>query len=187
MTWPFEHWDNGKVYLHNENWLNFRKDIDRNGYKDEKHDWLHHRILCRLHTPRQTILDIPVRGDEDLKYKIESNTTWTTIYEPFPAFERTAHDPEGWLPSWNLYAENNHAVGEEIIILQTGEIFDNTSGSFLRIRFSSNKNTFAYFREKYWIVSEYYDYGIGAAAPPKKVKPKKVAARSIFEPFEEGW
>lgn len=40
MGWEFEHWDNGKVYLHQERWSNFKKHLEKegNGYP---HNWGH--------------------------------------------------------------------------------------------------------------------------------------------------
>ena len=188
MTWPFEHWNEGKVYLHNDKWKEFKNEIDKFGYKEEKHDWQHNRIFCKLHTPRDVIINLPCPGDENLKHKIETTAHWTMIYEPFPAFERTRLDPEGWLPSWNLYAEDNR-TGEELTILTTGEIFERSEDSIFTLYSTryTRRNVFAYFKGKYWIVSDYENFGIGSAPPPKKVKSKKVMARSIFDPFEESW
>ena len=187
MNWPFEHWHDGKVYLHNDNWKEFQKEIERNGYKGEKHDWLHNRISLKLHTPRNNIKDIPCPGDEECKYKIEHTTEWSMIYEPLPAFERTNSDPEGWLPSWHLYAEER-SEGEKITILFTGNIWKSKeSDNFLPISFNITKrNYFAYFQNQYWIMSNYIDHGTGANPPVKKSK-KKAVARSIFDTFEESW
>lgn len=186
MGWEFEHWDNGKVYLHNERWNAFREKMEKfSGYP---HDWDHRRIFFHLHTPRDAIHEIPAIGDGHLKYTIEDvDNSFSVIHEPYPAFTRTVNDPEGWLSSWHIFAEDKHPplTKESVSFLKTGDIFEQSPGM---IRWgASQTNTFALFRGKFWAVGSYKDYGIGPNAPPSKVKKKSKHRRNIFEPFEEGW
>lgn len=187
MGWEFEHWDNGKLYLHNDRWAEFKARIEKEGAYP--HNWDHRRIFFHLHTPRKSLDDVPAPGDKDLKYKIEDvDNSWSVIYEPYPAFTRTEYDPEGWLPSWHIWAEDKHTDGEQISILTTGSIDADPSDSLL-ISFSlrqRRKNVFALFRGQFWKLTEYQEYGIGPNAPPKKTK-KKTPRRSIFDSFEESW
>jgi len=176
MQWEFEHWDNGKVYLHIEKWNNFKLNVEKNGYNGYKHDWNHKRIFCNIHTPRKNLIDLPAIGEDSKKHKIEDVEEWTLIYDPFPAFSRTVSDPEGWLPSYNLWAEDNHKDGESVHILTsipTGDIF------------YSPRNYFVLFRDMFWMLNYYEEYGFGSHKPPKKKKENLV--RSIFEPFESAW
>lgn len=187
MSWEFEHWHDGKVYLHEDRWEAFKKDIEKNGYQGRSHDWLHTRIFCMLHTPRKSIYDIPCPGDEDLKFKIESSEEWKMVYEPFPAFQRTQEDPEGWLPSWHLWAENI-GNGEQITILTTGGIYKQPNDGLIYITFNRVLNHFAVFRDMIWKIDKFENYGLGPNPPAPVVKPKrKSVSRSIFEPFEESW
>lgn len=185
MGWEFEHWDNGKVYLHEERWQAFRKNLEKNG-NGYPHNWLHERILVRLHSPRDNIHDVPCPGMEHLKYKVEDyDDSWSVVYQPFPAFMRTAEDPEGWLPSWNIWAENRHVdpLGEKLTLITTGDIFDRGDGL---ISFGRRvKNIFANFQNKFWRVDQYHNYGIGPnPPPPPPPKKKRLLGRDIFEPFE---
>ena len=184
MSWEFEHWDNGKVYLHNERWENFRENIKRygNGYP---HNWDHKRILLQLHSPRNLLYDVPAPGEERLKYMIESKEEWTTIYQSYPAFIRTKHDPEGWLPSWHIYAEDNHKDGEVVCLLQTGPIYTTIKDFY--ILGTPATNLFASFRGQFWSVKIVEEMGIGSASPPKPPPKIKLKNRSIFDSFEESW
>ena len=103
------------------------------------------------------------------------------IYEPFPAFVRTEHDPEGWLPSWNLYLEDNHSKEklEELTILETDHIFALPESKWSILRVTRDTNLFAYFREHYWIVTDFKNYQTGHCPPEKKKKKKKY--RSLFD------
>jgi hypothetical protein len=185
MNWPFEHWDNGKVYLHNERWEEFRKNVDKYG-QGYPHNWNHTRLFVCLHTPRDSIMDLPAPGDPDLKHRIESHEEWTMIYEPYPAFVRTHDDPEGWLPSWHMWAEDNHVGGESLSILHTGNIYKQSDDGLIRRRFTSNH--FAAFRCQFWNMQTYVNLGVGPNEPPKKKpKSKLLMPRSIFDPFEGNW
>lgn len=188
MTWEFEHWDNGKVYLHHERWEAFRKNIEKYGYNGQQHDWNHQRIFCCLHTPRENLLDIPAPGDDDLKYKIEFTQEWRTIYDPFPAFVRTNEDPEGWLPSWNLWSEDT-GDGEQLGLLYTGHIRHVDSSRLMIVLGSSHidRNIFASYQGKFWRVDGLHAYGVGHHPPPVPKKKKVLQPRSIFDPFEESW
>lgn len=189
MSWEFEHWDNGKVYLHEDRWSEFRKNVEKTGL-DHPHNWNNSRIFCRLHTPRKYITELPALGDEDLKYKISHHESWRMIYQPFPAFVRTNEDPEGWLPSWHLWGED-HSKGDEITFLQTNHIFKHTNDSkMIMIGFTpAIRNTFVSFQGQFWLVDNIHKYGIGPNPPPpsKQKKKNKISARSIFEEFKEPW
>jgi hypothetical protein len=77
--WPFEHWDNGKVYLHIENWLKFKEEKLKHG--EYPHNWDHKRIFCKLINPRDSIYDIPTYNK--FGYEIESIIKgYRVIYEP---------------------------------------------------------------------------------------------------------
>lgn len=182
MSWEFEHWDNGKVYLHNERWAEFREKVKKhgNGYP---HNWNHKRILLQLHSPRDNLIDVPASGEKGLSHRIESYEEWTMIYQSYPAFVRTEHDPEGWLPSWHIYAEDNHKEGEAVCLLKTGSIYS-TFDIFLLM--PTPKNLFASFRDQFWNVTIIENIGIGPFEPPKPPK-SKMKHRSIFDSFEESW
>jgi len=188
--WSFEHWNDGKVYLHNDNWEAFRKQVEKNGLVHGlkgnyhlPHDWSHTRIFCCLHTPRKDITELPAPGDDDLKYKIESVEEWTMIFEPFPAFRRTQEDPEASLPSWHLWAEDGHE-GEKLAILSTGHIYKPADDVF-RLMLKRECNHFAAFQGKFWKIDGFVNYGLGPIPPLKK--PKAKTTRSILEPFEQSW
>jgi hypothetical protein len=85
--------------------------------------------------------------------------------------ERTKEDPEGWLPSWHLWAEDVKD-GEEITIFQTVETIY-TSFYVLNTLSTPQRNIFALFRNKYWLVTEFKDYGKGTHSPPKPKKRTK--------------
>lgn len=184
MGWEFEHWDNGKLYLHEERWAAFKKNIEK--YGNHPHTWEHERIFFHIHTPRDVLFHIPIPGDEELKYKIqEVEKKWSTAYEPFPAFTRTEHDPEGWLPSWNIFAEDKNPQGEPISILTTGTIDQRSSSFLLGISgLAVRRNVFAFFRNQFWILDSYHEYGVGPNKPVKKSSKSK-HRRNIFDPFEE--
>lgn len=187
MVWEFEHWDNGKVYLHNDRWSVFQKQLQLFG--SYPHNWDHNRIFFQLHSPRDIINHVPAPGDDPEKYTIAfTDQSYTTIYEPYPAFVRTNEDPEGWLPSWHIYAEDKHKdpQGEPLAILTTGDIFQNNTSLYIRLT-PVVKNTFAYFRGKFWRLEQYQDFGLGPNPPPPVTKKKKKIARSIHEPFEQSW
>jgi hypothetical protein len=175
--WIFEHWDNGKVYLHNQRWGQFFKNIEENG--DYPHNWDHTRFFCQIHSPRNDIGDLPNIKNKKVAYKF----TYNVIYQPYPAFVRTELDPEGWLPSWHIWSEDNHPVGysEEISFL-------NLSSSN-NIYFIHDSHTVVNFHDKFWLVESYVNYGVGPHRPP--VPPKKnksfIRPRSIYEPFENPW
>jgi len=185
INWDFEHWDNGKVYLHNERWLEFRNNVDKygNGYP---HNWNNNRIFVCLSNPHDSMYDLPAVGDVDLKYIIESHEEWKMVYEPYPAFIRSENDPEGWLPSWHMWAEDRSS-GEPLTIFETGYAFHNNPHSFFLSKTIRNK--FASFRNQFWNVLEFNKLGIGVHPPPQPPlkSPKKLTARSIFEPFEADW
>jgi len=186
MAWEFEHWDNGKVYLHCERWERFRSQIEKYG-GDYPHNWDHQRIFFRIHTPRNLITDVPVEGDDDFKYKIENiEDSFSVIYEPYPAFFRSNIDPEGWASSWHVFAENKNN-GEPLTILETSDIYaPKIQTGFFNLNYSTvKKNKFCYFRNQYWILDSYRDYGIGPHQP-KKIK-KNNKYRNIFDPFEGSW
>jgi hypothetical protein len=196
MGMEYEHWDNGKVYLHRDRWEAFRANIEKHGaYNpgfDEPylHYWNNERIFLCLHTPRASIFDLPAIGEPDLKYKIESHSEYKVIYQPYPAFMRTEDDPESWLPSWNLWAESNQKNGEDLGILYTGEIFRKEKALFTAYGLGSQttrKNQFAVFRNQFWLIKDYYDYGYGSHPMPKPRKKKVLSPRSIYDSFEEGW
>lgn len=186
--WSFEHWNDGKVYLHNDNWEAFRKQVEKNGLVHGlkgnyhlPHDWNHTRVFCCLHTPRENIADLPAPGDPDYKYKIEGIEEWTMIFEPFPAFRRTEEDPEASLPSWHLWGEDKHD-GEKLAIMYTGNIYKPP----LIISFKQpERNYFAAFRDMFWKIDGFVNYGLGPNQPKKKVKVK--TTRSITDPFEQSW
>ena len=183
MSWAFEHWDNGKVYLHEQRWNDFRKDVEKTGL-GYLHNYNHNRIFCRIYTPRDRIEDLPAIGLPDLKYKVEGFNKWNVIYQPYPAFVRTNEDPEGWLPSWNLWSEDNN-TGDELLIFHTGNIsrVDDIYSFGITIR-----NYFVSFQGKFWLMDNYKHYGIGPHSPPPPApKVKKLCPRSIFEDFEEPW
>lgn len=187
--WAFEHWNDGKVYLHNDKWEAFRKQVEKNGLvhglKDNyhiPHDWSHTRIFCCLHTPRENIIDIPAPGDEVLKHTILEVEEWSMIFEPFPAWRRTGEDPEASLPSWHLWAENRRD-GEKLGIMTTGHIYKQPDGFILLTK--REVNHFASFQGMFWKIDGFVNYGIGPNPPMKKKKPK--ITRSITDPFEQSW
>jgi hypothetical protein len=189
MNWPYEHWDNGKVYLHQERWLEFKDNINiyGNGYP---HNWDHKRISFMIHSPRDILTDVPAPGHGSLKHKIEDvDKGFSTIYEPFPAFFRSNEDPEGWLPSWNIWAEDKHTnpIGEELSILTTGPIdIEDDVTRFMRFSIPVvRKNQFIFFRKQFWAFCDFFDYGIGPN-PPMKLK-KKQKFRSVYDSFEKEW
>lgn len=189
--WSFEHWNDGKVYLHNDKWEVFRKQVEKNGLVHGlmgnyylPHDWNHTRIFCCLHTPRASISDLPAPGDPDLKYKIESIEEWSTIFEPFPAWMRTNEDPEASLPSWHLWAENGND-GEKLAVMYTGEIFKQPNDNCIYNFKKPERNFFASFQGMFWKIDGYVNYGVGACPPIKKERPKTV--RSILDSFEPAW
>lgn len=189
MSWEFEHWDDGKVYLHEERWEEFRKNVDKYG-QGYPHNWNHNRFFICIHTPRDSILDLPARGEDGLKHQIATVQELKMIYESYPAFIRTDHDPEGWLPSWHMWAEDKYVNGESISILTSVNIFwkgdDPNYISFRRIQ----HNVFAKFRNQFWNVKFVNPLGIGPNEPPEppiKKKPKLLLPRSIFDSFEESW
>ena len=189
MSWEFEHWDNGKVYLHLERWEAFRKNVEKYGYEGYLHDWNHNRIFCNLHTPRENLLDVPAEGDEGYKHKISHVSDYRVIFQPFPAFVRTGHDPEAWLESWNIWAEDQ-GEGEPLSILTTVEKWKpQKDDGFIYIRMGAIRdvNTFASFRGMFWLVDALHYYGIGPNPPPPKKKKKVLAPRSIFDPQEAPW
>lgn len=191
--WSFEHWNDGKVYLHNDKWEAFRKQVEKNGLVHGlkgnyhlPHDWNRTRVFCRLHTPRAYITDLPAPGDTNFKYRIESIEEWAVIFEPFPAWVRTDEDPEASLPSWHLWAENGHD-GERLAIISTGHIYEPPKSDGL-VPFMLSKverNHFAAFQGMFWKIDGFVNYGLGPN-PPKK-KPKVKTTRSITEPFEQSW
>lgn len=188
MGWEFEHWDNGKVYLHNERWDAFKKNLFAHG--SYPHNWSHNRVLFQLHSPRDVITEVPAPGDFPEKYKIfETDLAYSTIYEPYPAFVRTNEDPEGWLPSWHIFAEDGHKSpqGEPITILSTSDIYQSNRLSVFLVG-GIVKNQFAYFRGKFWRLEHYQNFGIGPNPPPSpSQKKRKKLGRSLNDPFEQSW
>lgn len=188
MAWEFEHWDNGSVYLHNERWKKFRENIEKHG--SYPHNWNHNRVFMCLHSPRDILTDVPCAGNDGHKHKIERvESDWSIIYEPYPAFRRSDHDPQGWLPSWHVWAEDQHRnpLGEPLCLLWTGHIWAPKDPNIFQITFNQERNLFARFQDRFWKVEDYWHYGIGAHPPPSgdiPLKRKKLMPRDIFEPFE---
>lgn len=182
MTWEFEHWDNGKVYLHEERWKKYVEDLQNDG----THYNTRNRILIRLINPRKNLQDVPVPGDDDYKHKITYKEDWNLIYQPFPAFMRTDIDPEGWSPSWNLFADDNDHYAEKFQILNTGPIHKKHQ-SFMYIGESTAVNVFAFFRDEFWSVIYRKELGLGAYPEPPKQKKTKLQPRSVFDEFESSW
>jgi hypothetical protein len=179
MAWEFEHWDNGKVYLHHDNWRAFRKRIEREGYQGHLHDWNNRRVFLSLYSPADNYHDVAVHDEI-----VTSTELWMLAFEPFPAFTRTVDDPEGWLPSWNLWA--NDRDGSESVSL----FFCEDMPVYRIVPKFQYTPCFANFRGKFWHVGERKYYGLGVHPPPPKPKPLKkgvLAPRSIYEDFDGGW
>jgi hypothetical protein len=191
MSWEFEHWDNGRVYLHNERWKKFRENIEKNGWYP--HNWNHNRIFVQIHTPRDVLQDVPCAGNDGYKHKVERvEDFWSVVYEPYPAFARTEHDPEGWCPSWHLWAEDGHINphSEQLTLIWTGHIWAPKDPNIIQIQFHREANLFARFQGKFWRVQDYWHYRIGPNPPPPgevKLKKKKLMPRDIFEEFQSPW
>lgn len=172
MSFDFEHWHDGKVYLHQDNWNRFKQNIENGG--DYPHNWDHSRIFLKLDAPRKLIKDVPVGG-----LTVQSaDTSYSIIYEPFPAFVRSEEDPEGWLPSWHIFAENNHIkpmYAKPFTILTLSKIGTSMKG----YQWPETVDV-AFFDNLYWRISDYKNYDLGPNPPPKKNKKKK-RYRDIFD------
>ena len=190
--WPFEHHEDGQSHLHIDNWSNFKR--HKESGDEYPHNWLHRRLFVQLHSPRPTIREVPLpEPEEDNVWtivwtgvtqlrRINQNRVincvsadWSVIYEPYPAFVRTVHDKDGHSPSYHLWLEDKHpqpTYGEPVNLFCTGVNLTNV-----------NENIFAFFRNSYWLVSEFKDYGMGTKRPHldelQRVGTKKRLYRSI--------
>lgn len=185
MGWPFEHYQDGETFLHTTNWLSFKR--HKESGTEYPHNWLHRRLFIQLHSPRNWINQIPLPEDNSLSlfhptrqlnqpYQINYvSDDWSVIFDPYPAFVRTRDDPHGNQPSFHLWLEDKHqkpTYGEPVTLFSTGTTLN-----------AGTDYIYACFRDLYWYVESFHDYGLGVKQPPieeiRKVGTKKKLYRSI--------
>lgn len=180
MGWPFEHHQDGQVFLHMNNWADFKRHKDSGA--EYPHNWLHRRLFVQIHSPRADLKQVPIPIEEGSLFVRNSSRKincvsddWSVIFEPYPAFVRTTSDLNGNQPSWHIWLEDKHqkpTYGEPMTLFSTGMNLG-----------SGHDNLFAFFRDAYWYVEQFHDYGLGTKRPQIeelcRVGTKKRLYRSI--------
>lgn len=123
MIWPFEHHDDGEIHLHQENWGRFKLERER----EYKHNWLHRRLFMLLHTPKNSIEELPAICKMSLfghEYEISKQINfvspeWSVVFEPYPAWHRTPWDKKAQNQSYHVWLEDKHpkpTYGDSVVL-----------------------------------------------------------------------
>lgn len=135
--------DDGKLYMHQENYKSFLTELN-NSYL---HDYSHRRYLIQISEPR------PVLKSSEI-VKSGEDRSFSTVLGVYPL-----HQPEGLF----FYAEDNHAdpvLGEKLII------YESDSNYLLSV----SKRKIIYFRGNYWNCNLMAGGHYGPHDPPAKIK-----------------
>ena len=173
--YPFEHQgEDGKWYLHFDNWKAFKDNLE----KQYPHNWLHRRVQVTLIYPRLQLDDVPAKS-HDIRF-VEDD--WSVIFDVYPAHMHIAEDNNDTGESYILFAEDKHAkptFGPPITFFSTTSCcLVNNNSLFLH-----DHEIFAYFNNKYFKVFEIFGGYLGHHPPPKQ----KIKSKKCWRSIDDDW